>query len=264
MLPEGHIFVSDIHLGAGDAGDAQRRRLFVDFLDSLESPAVKALYLLGDIFDFWFEFADGGIPSGFDDVLDALSSVRGRGVETFFFKGNHDQWTFGYLEKRTGMRVLQQPYLIRIGSLTLCLGHGHALGRRRAGERLLGAIFTSRLCIKAFSLLPTAFATRIALRWSSSHKKKYDGPYLFDVRTNPLMLYLDDFGARCAERVDHYIFGHYHCGGSFAVPSGGTLHILQGWISPFSSPSPCGNFLSLEEASGTLRELSLQEDSFRK
>ena len=49
-------FLSDAHLGsrAIEHGRTQERRL-VNFLDSIKHKA-SAVYLLGDMFDFWYEF----------------------------------------------------------------------------------------------------------------------------------------------------------------------------------------------------------------
>ena len=56
-LPEGKsvFFASDLHLGAPTAASsAERERAFVAWMDSVK-PRAAALYLVGDVFDFWFE-----------------------------------------------------------------------------------------------------------------------------------------------------------------------------------------------------------------
>ena len=57
-------FVSDIHLGCADSEQSQRaERAFCRWLDMVAADA-EAIYLLGDIFDFWFEYKQV-VPKGF-------------------------------------------------------------------------------------------------------------------------------------------------------------------------------------------------------
>ena len=95
-------FLSDAHLGslAIEHGRTQERRL-VRFLDSIKHKAA-AIYLLGDIFDFWNEYRYV-VPKGYTRFLGKLSELTDMGVEVHFFTGNHDIWTYGYLEKECGL-----------------------------------------------------------------------------------------------------------------------------------------------------------------
>ena len=101
-------FLSDAHLGslAIDHGRMQERRL-VRFLDSIKEKA-KAIYLLGDMFDFWNEYKYV-VPKGYTRFLGKLSELTDMGVEVHFFTGNHDIWTYGYLEKECGLIVHTKP-----------------------------------------------------------------------------------------------------------------------------------------------------------
>ena len=90
-------FLSDAHLGslAIEHGRMQERRL-VRFLDSIKNKAA-AIYLLGDMFDFWNEYRFV-VPKGYTRFLGKLSELTDMGVEVHFFTGNHDIWTYGYLQ----------------------------------------------------------------------------------------------------------------------------------------------------------------------
>ena len=91
-------FLSDAHLGswAIDHGRMQERRL-VRFLDSIKEKAA-AVYLLGDMFDFWYEYRYV-VPKGYTRFLGKLSELTDMGVEVHYFTGNHDIWAYDYLEK---------------------------------------------------------------------------------------------------------------------------------------------------------------------
>lgn len=110
MLKDLYYFVSDVHLGlrASDASEVEKR--FLGFLDSLPENT-RALYLLGDIFDFWYEYKYV-IPRGHTRVLGRLAALVDRGVDVYFFKGNHDIWAYNYFETELGIKVLEQPYVV--------------------------------------------------------------------------------------------------------------------------------------------------------
>ena len=95
-------FLSDAHLGsrAIEHGRTQERRL-VNFLDSIKHKA-SAVYLLGDMFDFWYEFRLV-VPKGYTRFLGKLSELTDMGVEVHFFTGNHDIWCGDYLSKECGV-----------------------------------------------------------------------------------------------------------------------------------------------------------------
>ena len=97
-------FLSDAHLGslAIPHGRTQERRL-VRFLDSIKHKA-SAVYLLGDMFDFWYEFKTV-VPKGYTRFLGKLSELTDLGVEVHFFIGNHDIWCGDYLEKECGVTL---------------------------------------------------------------------------------------------------------------------------------------------------------------
>ena len=101
-------FLSDAHLGslAIEHGRMHERRI-VRFLDSIKHKA-EAIYLLGDLFDFWNEYKMV-VPKGYTRFLGKLSELTDMGVEVHFFVGNHDLWTYGYLEEECGLIVHKKP-----------------------------------------------------------------------------------------------------------------------------------------------------------
>ena len=131
-------FVADVHLGLDVNDPKDRERRFVGFLRSLP-PETEAVYLLGDIWDFWYEYRDV-VPKGYVHVLSALTDLMDAGVRIYFFQGNHDVWTYRYFEE-LGMVRLTQPAVVDIGGTKFCLGHGDGLGPVPAGYRMLRAVF---------------------------------------------------------------------------------------------------------------------------
>ena len=117
-------FVSDVHLGLQVSDPDERESRFVGFLNSLPQET-ESLYLLGDIWDFWYEYRDV-VPKGYVRVFAALQALMDRGVNVYFFQGNHDIWTYSYFESM-GMKKLVQPCVVEIGGRRFCLGHGDGL-----------------------------------------------------------------------------------------------------------------------------------------
>jgi len=219
-------FVSDVHLGLQVADPVARERRFADFLNSLPEET-KALYMLGDIWDFWYEYRDV-VPKGYVRVLSALQGLMDRGVEVYFFQGNHDVWTYSYFEE-LGMKRLVQPALVEINGKTFCLGHGDGLGPVPAGYRFLRGVFHNRILQFLFSLLHPWIAFRLGNSWSRRNRLSRHEEYVFKGPDEPLYKFADQFSRE--NKVDYFIFGHYHSEVmDMKLPSGASLFILKDWM----------------------------------
>ena len=165
MVDSLSYFVSDVHLGLQVADPAARETRFVDFLRSLPENT-ESLYLLGDIWDFWYEYRDV-VPKGYVRVLAAIQDLVARGVKVYFFQGNHDVWTYSYFEE-LGMIRLTQPALVEINGKKFCLGHGDGLGPSPLGYKFLRGVFHCRVLQILFSMLHPWIAFRFGNNWSKS------------------------------------------------------------------------------------------------
>lgn len=219
-------FVSDVHLGLQVADPVARERRFADFLNSLPEET-KAVYMLGDIWDFWYEYRDV-VPKGYVRVFAALQGLMDRGVKVYFFQGNHDVWTYKYFEE-LGMIRLTQPALVEINGKTFCLGHGDGLGPVPAGYRFLRGVFHNRILQFLFSLLHPWIAFRLGNSWSRRNRLSRHEEYVFKGPDEPLYKFADQFSRE--NKVDYFIFGHYHSEVmDMKLPSGASLFILKDWM----------------------------------
>ena len=225
-------FVSDVHLGLQVADPVGRERRFADFLNSLPENT-EALYLLGDIWDFWYEYRDV-VPKGYVRVFSALLNLIDRGVEVFFFQGNHDVWTYSYFEE-LGMKRLVQPAVVEICGKHFCLGHGDGLGPVPFGYRFLRGVFHSRFLQFMFSLLHPWIAFGLGNGWSKKNRLSHDREYMFKGEDEPLYRFAVDFASR--NKVDYFVFGHYHADVHMTLPSGAEFHVLKDWM--HGSPYLC-------------------------
>ncbi len=225
-------FVSDVHLGLQVADPSDRESRFAGFLRSLPEET-DALYLLGDIWDFWYEYRDV-VPKGYVRVFAALTDLMDRGVKVFFFQGNHDVWTYSYFEE-LGMVRLVQPALVEIAGKRFCLGHGDGLGPVPFGYRFLRGVFHSRILQFLFSMLHPWIAFRFGNGWSRKNRLSHDKEYVFDGENEPLYKFAEAFAVE--HEVDYFVFGHYHDDVRMTLPSGARLLVLKDWIK--SSPYLC-------------------------
>ena len=225
-------FASDVHLGLQVADPAGREARFVSFLRSIPAAETEALYLLGDIWDFWYEYRDV-VPKGYVRVFGALTDLMDAGVKVYFFPGNHDIWAYGYFEE-LGMKILEQPYVTEIGGKTFCLGHGDGLGPVDRGYRILRGIFHNRFLQTCFSALHPWFAFRLGNGWSRRSRLGKRDRYVFKGEDEPLYKFCASFNdgrtTKGLPPVDIFLFGHYHCPVDLPVgPS--RLLLLEDWIS---------------------------------
>ena len=113
-------------MGAPNKNESIEREKICNWLDDISKDA-KEIYLLGDLFDFWFEYKKV-IPKGFERLKGKLAHLTDDGIKINLFIGNHDLWTFGYLENELGLNIYKKPEIIKINNLIFYLAHGDGLG----------------------------------------------------------------------------------------------------------------------------------------
>lgn len=220
-------FVSDVHLGLQAFDPVEREARFVSFLRRINDGNTAALYMLGDIWDFWYEWKYT-VPKGYVRVIASLVELMDSGVKVYFFQGNHDVWTYRYFEE-LGMVRLTQPCFVEIGGKTFCLGHGDALGRTSGSYLLMRRIFHSKVCQFLFStLLHPTIAMAIGNAWSRNNRLARREKYVWKGKEEPLYEYAESILAQ--RHVDCFIFGHLHVEARETLSTGARLVILDSWI----------------------------------
>ena len=233
-------FVSDVHLGLPVGDPAVREAHFVEFLRSIDPAQTEALYMLGDIWDFWYEYRDV-VPRGYVRVLGSLVNLMDQGVKVYFFQGNHDVWTYSYFEQ-LGMKPLKQPCEVRIGTKTFCLGHGDGLGRGNYWYKFVKWVFTRPLSQTLFSALHPWFAFRLGEGWSRKSRGEKPIAYHFKGPDEPLYRYCKDYLKHSP--VNFFVFGHSHSRVDLPVGEA-RLMMLGDWM---TAP----NWLVFDAKEGTL------------
>jgi UDP-2,3-diacylglucosamine hydrolase len=240
-------FASDMHLGSDifeNPQDAEKR--FVRWLDSIKKEA-SVLYLLGDIFDFWFEYKQV-VPRGFTRFLGKIAEMSDAGIEIHFFIGNHDIWVTDYLSKETGMIVHKEPFRTQINGKTFYLAHGDGLGDESHSFKVIRWIFHNRFCRILFSALHPRWGVGFGYAWSKHSRKKklrHPMPY-FGENKEHLVLYAKEYIRKYPD-TDYLIFGHRHILLDLMLSQKSRMMIIGDWLQYFSYAVLDGEKLSLEQ-----------------
>jgi len=219
-------FVSDVHLGLNVKDPAAREARFVTFLQSIPKDRTSALYMLGDIWDFWYEYKDV-VPKGYVKVFSNIMDLISSGVKVYFFPGNHDIWCYHYFED-IGIKILKQPYVVDIDGKTFCLGHGDGLGPGDFSYKLMRWGFKNKVLQFFFSQLHPWLAFRFGKGWSKRSRLAKSMSYEFDGENERLYKFAVDFSYE--RHVDYFIFGHYHSKVRIKLPTGAELFVLKDWM----------------------------------
>lgn len=222
-------FASDFHLGTdGKHTSVEREQIIVRWLQSI-MPEAQAIYLVGDIFDFWYEYKQV-IPRGHSRFLAQLRQVVDAGVEVHFFTGNHDVWMFDYFTSEYGIPIHRQPQELTLQGKKLLVAHGDGLGPGDTGYKLVKKVFTNRLCQWLWSRLHPNFALGIMKATSSSSRKYTDDT---DQYQGPENEWLTAYAERKQQQQtrDYYVFGHRHVPIDHVLSDGHARYINLGdWL----------------------------------
>ena len=229
-------FASDFHLGFPDENTSrEREKALVSWLDQVQKDA-QDLFLLGDLFDFWFEYKTA-VPRGFVRFLGKLSALADQGIQIHIFVGNHDLWMWDYLEKELGAKIYREPSDLKITaanrSFQLHIGHGDGLGPGDTGYKILKKVFTNRLAQWLFGFLHPNVGISLANFWSSTRKESTlaKGEDAFQAETDFILAYVRETAAKKPE-IEGFVFGHRHHPIAFPMGSGATYYNLGDWFNP--------------------------------
>lgn len=202
-------FISDFHLGVPNDKDSRKREdKIVAWLNSI-SHDVQILYLMGDVFDYWFEYKEV-VPRGYVRLLGKLAELSDAGVEMHYFTGNHDMWVFDYLPKEIGLKIHRAPIQKEYNGKKFFLGHGDGLGPGDFGYKFIKKVFANKLSQWLFARVHPN--TGIGLMKFFSRKSRIatgtsDDVYLGDDK-EWLMIFSREVLQK--EHYDYFIFGHRH------------------------------------------------------
>ncbi len=226
-------FASDQHFGAPTAElSVPREQKFVAWLDEIKHDAT-ALFLLGDLFDFWFEYKTV-VPKGFVRVLGKLAEIKDSGIPVYFFVGNHDLWMTDYFEKELGIPVFHTNQEFTFNEKTFLIGHGDGKGPGDVGYKRMKKVFTYPFSKWLFRWLHPDLGVRLAQYLSVKNKLisgDDDVTFLGEDKE-----WLVQYARRKLEtkHYDYFVFGHRHLPLQIELNQKSSYINLGDWIRYFT------------------------------
>jgi UDP-2,3-diacylglucosamine hydrolase len=225
-------FISDLHLGMHPQKESmEREKMVVRWLEEVYRDASE-IYLLGDVFDYWFEYKKV-VPRGFTRFLGKIAEITDAGVTVNLFTGNHDVWVFDYLPQEIGVKVYRHPVTREYGGKKFLIAHGDGLGPGQLGYKILKGMFTSKILQWMFARLHPNFASGLAHRWSKKSRsgKGVTTEWLGDDKEY-LVRYAND--KLKEEHFDYFVFGHRHLPLTLDLNEKSKMLYLGDWIENFT------------------------------
>ena len=229
-------FISDLHIGnryLQNPSDAVRKLL--QWLDEIKKDAA-AVYFLGDIFDFWFEYKYV-VPRGHVRFLGKLAEMSDNGIEIHFIIGNHDIWMFEYLTEEVGVVIHRKPFIVELLGKNIFLGHGDEVGYRPYKYRFIQSIFRNRLCQTLYAAIHPRWSVGFARACSlKSRKNGLTSEKIKQAQVRNAKA-LEDFSRTCLQthpNIHFFIFGHLHLLLDRELSTSARLLIVGDWMHLFS------------------------------
>lgn len=239
-------FASDFHLGLAKEKDGfLRERMIISWLDEIKADA-KALYLVGDIFDFWFEYKTV-VPRGFIRFLGKLAELSDVGIELIFFKGNHDMWMFDYFQKELNAKIIDNEFELYDQGKCFFIHHGDGLGSGDRQYKILKKIFRSRLCQWLFARLHPNLGIGIAQKWSAHSRAANADPEEFQGYEKEWLIGHSEQMFAEGKKYDFYIYGHRHLPYFIELKNGSKVLNLGEWFHSFTYAVWDGHTLELKK-----------------
>ncbi len=234
MIPGKKIyFASDFHLGVPDYEKSLvREKKVVQWLDQIKHDA-EELYLLGDVFDFWFEYKRA-VPRGHVRLLGKLAELSDSGIKIHYFTGNHDMWTFDYLSEELNVKIYREPIEAEYAGKKFFIGHGDGLGPGDHGYKFIKKVFASPVSQWLFARLHPNFGIGLAEYFSKKSRiatGTADEKFLGEEK-EWLVIHSKELLAK--KHYDYLIFGHRHLPLDIKINGSSRYINLGDWIRYFS------------------------------
>lgn len=228
-------FASDFHLGAPNrAASLEREQKIVRWLEMIQKDA-QSLYLMGDLFDFWFEYKHV-VPKGYIRFLGKLAEISDAGIDLHIFVGNHDLWMKDYLSQELNAQIYTKPIEREWGGKKFYLAHGDGLGPGDYGYKMLKKVFTNPIAQWLFAFLHPYWGIGLATYSSQTSRNAQIGDgtdvYLGDDK-EWLFQHAKTVSAQ-KPSIDYFVFGHRHLPIDRKVNAKSRYVNLGDWINYFT------------------------------
>lgn len=226
------LFLSDAHLGVPSEKESMRREeLMIQLLEEKKG-SFQHLFLLGDIFDYWFEYHDV-VPKGFFRLFNTLYELNRVGVNIYFFTGNHDMWVQDYFTQQFGCRVFYQQQAFRINNLRCLIGHGDGIGGKQYRYLFVKHLFAFKPNRILYGMLHPKHSFAIARFFSKKSRASHSESMLVFQSEQEHQV---QFARQILEHetVDCFIYGHRHVPVEYRLSDSALFFNVGDWLTHFS------------------------------
>ncbi len=252
-------FASDAHLGLNIyETPAESERRIVRWMDEIK-PSAKAVYFLGDMFDYWFEYRYV-VPKGYVRFIGKIAEFVDAGIPVYMFIGNHDVWMFDYFQTEVGATVYTDSEEVEMDGKIFYLAHGDGLGDPSRTFRFMRAFFRNKFCQRLYKMIHPGITMPFGFAWSRFNRKRKVEDYEKSLKDPEYAKrYLNvgrEFQVQFAETysknhtVDFYVFGHRHIVLDVSLKEGGRVAIIGDWIRNFTYGVWNGKEFSIQRYEG--------------
>lgn len=226
-------FASDQHFGAPTREKSlPREQLFLQWLKEKEDD-MGALFILGDLFDFWFEYKTV-VPKGFVRILGKLAELKDKGIPIFFFVGNHDLWMDDYFQTELGIPVFHESQTFDINGKSLFIAHGDGLGPGDMGYKRMKKVFTNKVSKWLFRWLHPDIGVKLGSYLSVKNKLISGDEDIKFLGEDKEWLILYAKRKLETQHFDYFVFGHRHLPMIIDLNEKSKYINLGDWISYFT------------------------------
>lgn len=226
------LFVSDSHFRTPpDAASEERELKLVQLLRSQEGK-LQHLFLLGDIFDYWFEYRDV-VPKGYATLFACLKEMNAKGVQIHYFTGNHDMWVEDYFTQTFGAIIYREAQLMVINGHRCFVGHGDGLGGKQRKYMMIKRILNCRFNWWLYGMLHPRQSFALARFCSQSSRESHDeGVFVFRGEDE----YQVQFARELLQMTDveYFILAHRHIPTRYELSPGHLFFNTGDWLENFS------------------------------
>ncbi len=202
-------FISDHHLGLGSRENDKRREQdllkFLAQIKPLGSQHCERLFLLGDLFDYWFEY-NTVVPKYHVRTLAALAGVVEAGIPVDYLIGNHDFGHRTFFEEELGVTVHQGDIDVMLHGKHFYLAHGDGKAFNDTGYLILRSILRNKTALWLWKWLHPDIGVGFAARVSRK-SRAYTSEKSYGYERNGLEYFAEQ---KINEGYDYVLMGHLH------------------------------------------------------
>lgn len=197
-------FISDVHLGYYNRNeDIKREDVFLDLLSKISIDA-KEIYLVGDIFDYWFEYKTV-VPKYFYRTLSKIYDLKQKGIKITYLMGNHDFGHNTFFKEEFDIDIITADLDLVINGKKFYIAHGDGKAYNDTGYLILKKVLRAKISNLLYRIIHPDIGIGVA-SGSSRSSRSYTDKKEFSQKDG-----LKDFAINKIENgYDFVIMGHRH------------------------------------------------------